>query len=87
MDPVVVVVGNGIGNTNIELVNVLVMCQWAKFFLHGLNTAFHEAVLSWASWFAGAQCNPKPRAGTGVTFTQVFTTTVTVQNGRALVGT
>lgn len=45
MDTLVVVVGNGVCDANVQFVNIPVSGQWAKLFFDRLNAALHEAIL------------------------------------------
>ena len=65
----------------------MVVGQRTKLFLHGFNAAFHETVLPRAARPAGAERYAESRACGLMTFAQIFAATVTMQYGRAGVGT
>ncbi len=70
MDTLVVVICNGAGCADIQLVNVLVGREATKFFFNTFNATFHVAVLPRAARLIGAKRNTKPSAGCGVAFAE-----------------
>ena len=78
-----IVVRDGVGDANVQLVNRAILGQRSQLFFNAFNAAFHEAVLPRLAWLAGAKLDAEARAGHGMPLAHIFTATVTMQDGRA----
>lgn len=82
MDALGIVVVNIQSNGFVQLVEIVVMFERAKFQLETAEETFHETVLPWASSFAARQCYFQFVAQQLVLVAQVLTALVAVQDRR-----